>query len=204
MTAKKELKKSSFLGGITAFFLSLKLTIFLLITLALVSIIGTVIPQNMLRADYLKFYKESTYTTLKAVGFLDMYHSWWFVLILTLLAINLIVCSWKHFPRTWHFFSHPTRLLDKYLEKASLPALVWRRSFSLRNDEPAALIPRLNSLWPGKWELLEHVGDNGTEFHYAAEKGRWSRLGVYFVHLSILIIFAGGIIGSLFGIKGFA
>jgi len=28
-------------------------------------------------------------------------------------------------------------------------------------------------------------------------------LGVYFVHLSILVIFAGGIIGSIFGVKGF-
>ncbi|HIE08175.1 MAG TPA: hypothetical protein EYP64_09025, partial [Desulfarculaceae bacterium] len=47
-----------------AFFASLKLTIFLLILLAVVSIIGTVIPQNMMQADYLKVYKESTYVTL--------------------------------------------------------------------------------------------------------------------------------------------
>ncbi|MEA1922927.1 MAG: cytochrome c biogenesis protein ResB [Pseudomonadota bacterium] len=204
MTAKKELKKKgSFLSGLTAFFSSLKLTIFLLITLALVSIIGTVIPQNMLRADYLKVYDESTYTTLQAVGFLDMYHSWWFVLILTLLTINLIACSWKHFPRTWRFFSHPTRLLDKSLEKATASALVWRHSWKLGTDDPASLLSRLNSLWAGKWEWSEHAGENGSEIHYVAEKGRWSRLGVYFVHLSVLIIFAGGIIGSLFGIKGF-
>ena len=202
MTDKKELKKKgSLVSGLAAFFSSLKLTIFLLITLALVSIIGTVIPQNMLRADYLKIYKESTYTTLKAVGFLDMYHSWWFVLILTLLTINLIACSWKHFPRTWRFFSHPTKLLDKNLEKAS--ALGWRRSWDLLPDDPASLVPRLEGLWPGNWQWQEHAGEHGPELHYVAEKGRWSRLGVYFVHLSILVIFTGGIIGSLFGIKGF-
>ncbi|MCK5540160.1 MAG: cytochrome c biogenesis protein ResB [Deltaproteobacteria bacterium] len=196
-------KKGSLVSGFTAFFSSLKLTIFLLITLALVSIIGTVIPQNMLRADYLKIYKESTYTILKAIGFLDMYHSWWFVLIMTLLTINLIACSWKHFPRTWRFFSHPTRLLDKTLEKASVPALVGRRSWELLPEDPASLLPRLEGLWPGRWQWLEHAGEAGPELHYAAEKGRWSRLGVYFVHLSILIIFAGGIIGSLFGVKGY-
>jgi len=202
VTGEKELKKKGLLvSGLTAFFSSLKLTIFLLITLALVSIIGTVIPQNMLRADYLKVYKETTYTTLKAVGFLDMYHSWWFVLIMTLLTINLIACSLKNFPRTWHFFSHPTKLLDKTLEKGA--ALSWHRSWNVMPDNPAALLPRLESLWPGNWQWSEHEGVAGSEIHYVSEKGRWSRLGVYFVHLSILVIFAGGIMGSLFGVKGF-
>jgi cytochrome c biogenesis protein len=194
-------KKSTLTGQLVAFFSSLKLTIFLLILLALVSIIGTVIPQNQMPGEYLKFYKESTYATLKAVGFLDMYHSWWFVLILTLLAVNLIVCSIKHFPRTWRFFSRPTKILDKGLEKAS--TLVWNTAWKETLPEPNALFTRLESLWAGKWQVTEQVGEHGSELHYVAEKGRWSRLGVYFVHLSILIIFAGGIIGSLFGIKGF-
>jgi len=34
-----------------------------------------------------------------------------------------------------------------------------------------------------------------------SQKNAWSRLGVYAVHLSILVIFAGAIIGSLFGFK---
>ena len=194
-------KKSSVTGQLMAFFASLKLTIFLLILLAVVSIIGTVIPQNMMQADYLKVYKESTYVTLKAVGFLDMYHSWWFVFILVLLAVNLIVCSVKLFPRTWRFFSKPTKLLDKNLEKAS--TLVWRSPWRAALKDPSELFPRLESMWSGKWQVTEHRGQSGPEFHFAAEKGRWSRLGVYFVHLSILIIFAGGIIGSVFGVKGF-
>ncbi len=202
MTEKKNVKpKSLATGRITAFFASLKLTIFLLILLALVSIIGTVIPQNQMPAEYLKFYKESTYTTLKAIGFLDMYHSWWFVLILALLALNLIVCSLKHFPRTWRFFAKPTRLLDRDLEKAA--NLIWHSPGKKKWPEPAGLLPQLKTLWPGKWCLTEHQGERGPEFHYAGEKGCWSRLGYYFVHLSILVIFAGGIIGSLFGVKGF-
>ena len=202
MTEKRKIEqKSSLPGRLMAFFASLKLTIFLLILLALVSIIGTVIPQNQMSGEYLKFYKESTYATLKAVGFLDMYHSWWFVLILTLLAVNLIVCSLKHFPRTWRFFSRPTRILDKGLEKAS--DLAWRSARNEKLPEPTLLLSQLETLWPGKWKVTEQVGENGSELHYAAEKGCWSRLGYYFVHLSILIIFAGGIIGSLFGVKGF-
>jgi cytochrome c biogenesis protein len=185
-----------------AFFSSLKLTIFLLITLALVSIIGTVVPQNQLREEYLRYYDQSTYATLKSLGLLDMYHSWWFVLILGLLAVNLIACSWKHFPRAWYYFSHPTRVLDKTLEKGT--KLVWRGMVSVAGEiEPPAVLTRLKELWPAVWRVEVSDGENGREYHFSAEKGRWSRLGVYFVHLSVLVIFAGGIIGSLYGVKGF-
>ncbi|HDS15671.1 MAG TPA: cytochrome c biogenesis protein ResB [Proteobacteria bacterium] len=194
-------RKKSWLAGIGAVLSSLKLTIFLLITLALVSIIGTVIPQNLLREDYLKLYQESTYRILLGVGFLDMYHSWWFVLILLLLTVNLMACSWKHFPRTWRFFSQPTCLLDKELERAA--ANVWNRSWPALPADPASLRASLQDLWPASWSWVEHAGVLGPELHFRAEKGRWSRLGVYFVHLSVLVIFAGGIIGSVFGVKGF-
>jgi cytochrome c biogenesis protein len=36
-----------------------------------------------------------------------------------------------------------------------------------------------------------------------SEKGKFSRLGVYITHLSLLIILIGGLIGSQFGFKGF-
>jgi cytochrome c biogenesis protein len=36
-----------------------------------------------------------------------------------------------------------------------------------------------------------------------AEKGRWTRLGVYTVHLSVLLLLIGGLVGSFFGFEGF-
>jgi cytochrome c biogenesis protein len=47
--------------------------------------------------------------------------------------------------------------------------------------------------------ITEHNG----EYHLFSQKSPWSRLGVYVVHTSILVIFIGAIIGSLFGFKGF-
>jgi cytochrome c biogenesis protein len=47
--------------------------------------------------------------------------------------------------------------------------------------------------------ITEHNGD----YHLFSQKTAWSRLGVYVVHTSILVIFIGAIIGSLFGFKGF-
>jgi len=44
---------------------------------------------------------------------------------------------------------------------------------------------------------LESTGEQGTQLY--AEKGNFTRLGVYITHLSILIILAGAILGLMFG-----
>jgi cytochrome c biogenesis protein len=84
-----------------AFFSSLKLTIPLLIVLAALSVIGTLITQQASEHEYLQRYGETTYTILKGLGLLDMYHSWWFIGVLILLVINLTTCSWKRLPGVW-------------------------------------------------------------------------------------------------------
>jgi cytochrome c biogenesis protein len=40
-------------------------------------------------------------------------------------------------------------------------------------------------------------------FCAVAERGRWSRLMVYIIHFSVLVILLGALLGSLFGFKGF-
>jgi len=193
--------------SLIAFFSSLKLTIFLLITLATVSIIGTVIPQNEFKEQYLRYYQESTYELFKKLGFLDMYHSWWFTAILVLFALNLIVCSCKHFPRTWKYFREPvTTLSDSFLLTL---AHEWRTRINARGRRLADLAGEvanlLSTFWPGNWQRHEEVDGDGRlrEVHFFAQRGRWSRLGVYVVHSSIIVIFIGGIIGSVFGLKGY-
>lgn len=47
------------------------------------------------------------------------------------------------------------------------------------------------------------VTEHNGEYHLFAQKAAWCRLGVYVVHLSILVIFVGAIIGSLAGYKGY-
>lgn len=44
---------------------------------------------------------------------------------------------------------------------------------------------------------------NANGFLIVAEKGRWTRLGVTAVHLSILILLVGALLGSLFGFDGY-
>jgi len=94
----REAKKDK---GWISFFYSVKFTILLLLLLAVLSIIGTLIPQNATEQEYLRRYSKETYYIFKGFGLLDMYHSWWFVGVLILLAVNLTACSLKRLPSTW-------------------------------------------------------------------------------------------------------
>lgn len=128
-------------GAITRFFSSLRLTVVLLILLAALSVLGTVIPQNASIEQYAQLYSAKTYKVLRSLGLLDMYHSWWYVDLLVLLAINLAVCSLKRLPAVWREIKRGT-------------------------------------------------------------KG-WGRLGVFLTHLSVIVILIGGMIGALWGFKGY-
>ncbi|MBS3733103.1 MAG: cytochrome c biogenesis protein ResB, partial [Desulfobacterales bacterium] len=45
--------------------------------------------------------------------------------------------------------------------------------------------------------------ESGEGFFIFGEKGRWTRLGVYGVHFSVLLLMLGGLIGSIFGYEGY-
>ncbi len=175
---------------------SLRLTIALLIILAVASIFGTVIPQNASPEEYLRAYKISTYKILKILGFLDMYHAGWFVFLLALLCLNLVTCSLKRFRISWRFFSHP----QERLEELQWKALTERRNFS-QNGLPAENLPRYREVLARVFSQ-PRVLEEPQAYHLFAEKGKLSRLGVYFIHLSILVILAGALIGSFFGFRG--
>ncbi|MGB9080007.1 MAG: cytochrome c biogenesis protein ResB [Desulfuromonadaceae bacterium] len=189
--------KNDFLHSLWDFFCSLKLTMFLLISLAVISIIGTVIPQGIPPEEYLAQISPAKLKLYKALGFFDMYHSWWFILLLYLLAVNLVACSFKRLPHIWKTITQPVTLLSDGLEKslANLDTIKSSNAPAAVKDQVAAFL---------KAEFAEPiVSEKDGAWHLFAQKTPWCRLSVYFVHLSVIIIFIGALVGSLFGYKGF-
>jgi cytochrome c biogenesis protein len=187
----------SFVSTVWDFFCSLKLTLFLLISLALTSIIGTVLPQGTLPPQYVAEISPTKLQIYSKLGFFDMYHSWWFITLLYIFSLNLISCSIKRLPHVFKFISEPTLVLGEGQ----------RNSFSLKQE-----LTFNGAIETGKARLAEFLGkefsapvitEQNGEYHLFAQKTAWCRLGVYVVHFSILVIFVGAIIGSLAGYKGF-
>ena len=110
--------KRGFAQQLWDFFCSLRLSIFLLIGLALTSIIGTVIPQGRPQPEYLATISETKASLYNSLGFFDMYHSWWFILLLYLLTLNLICCSIKRLPRVWKIVSEPILVMDETYQRS--------------------------------------------------------------------------------------
>ena len=189
--------KGNFADTVWNFFCSLKLTIFLLITLSAASIIGTVIQQNASPEQYLKEYSDSTIRLFGALNFFDMYHSWWFILLLYLLTVNLVACSVKRLPRDMKMLATPTLALDEGLEKTL--SLVKRRKMS---GNAATLRDKMSEFLRQEFAAPLITGDKGI-YHLFAEKHIYSRFGVYVLHFSIIVIFIGAMTGSYFGYKAF-
>jgi len=189
--------QQSFIQSLWDFFCSLKLTMFLLISLATISIIGTIIPQGTIPPEYLASISPAKTQLYKALGFFDMYHSWWFILLLYLLTMNLVACSIKRLPHIWKIISQPKLILDGALEKTLSNAVSFKT-----DDRPEALKEKISSFISSEFSRPVATEADGA-WHLFAQKTPWCRLSVYFVHLSVIIIFIGAMVGSLFGYKGF-
>jgi len=188
-------KESGFFPILYNLFRSLKLTISLLILLALLSIIGTLIMQNAARSEYIQRYGIGLYEVLNFFNLLDMYHSWWFSIILLLLVMNLITCTVHRLPGILNQISRTSGGLEDGMLKA-IPYVE-----RVRIPNPTKKEENIQSSlrkWFRNWGRIE----TETAITFFSEKGKYSRLGVPITHLSILIILIGGILGSLYGFRG--
>ena len=179
-------------------FRSLKLTIFLFILLAILSIFGTLIIQNATRLEYIQRYGLGLYEVLNFFNLFDMYHSWWFSTVLLLLAINLFACSINRLPGVLSQISR-TRT---GLEDSMLKALPYVERIQIRGSGEAKTEENVRSLLKkGFGNSIRFESESAITFF--SEKWRFSRLGVYVAHLSLLFILIGGLIGSLYGFRGY-
>ncbi|MGP8051255.1 MAG: cytochrome c biogenesis protein ResB [Desulfobaccales bacterium] len=174
---------------------SIRLTVFLLLILAAVAILGTVLPQKQPAEAYFASFGELWGTIIWRSGLGDIYFSIlppWFLGPVCLLALNILSCLINGLPRAW------------------------RRAFTLLTVEAALTLPPRGSLkWPRGTDprgaaariWRRELGRTrrqvlpGKEV-FSHESGRFRPLGPYLVHLALLLILAGGLIGKFWGIDG--
>jgi cytochrome c biogenesis protein len=139
------------------FFSSVKLTLTLLLLLAVISIGGTVTPVEAQRYEL-------------------YYQNLWFRILLGLLALNLICCTLKSLPRKWHYRRQLQDGLNRLEGGEALP---------------------VNSLeeLASKLSAAGYRLESGPD-HLLAERGSFGRWGSTLVHVAILLIMLGGILGE--------
>jgi cytochrome c biogenesis protein len=182
---------------IIAFLSSLKLTIALLIIIAAASILGTVIPQQQGAEGAFRTLSPDLRELFESLQLFDLYHSIWFIILMSLLSVNLIACSVKRLPTAWKLSRKiPSLETDKPFQ--NLPP----EHIMSVDENPHSLIDKLEPFMLGKFKRVKKKDtEQGAVFY--GEKGAYSRFGVYITHASILVVIAGTIVGSLLGFDAY-
>lgn len=192
---KSEKKNFSLFDSIWLFFSSIRLSVVTLLLLALTSIIGTLVPQNQSAEFYHHKYGETFAHALRYINIFDMYHSWWFQFLILILAINIIICSMDRFPAIWKIVKKkPVFKIDRFRQYKNKETVSVAAAFS-------GCEKKYREIFRKKFgSFVFEPAENG--FYLFGEKGRWTRLGVYIVHASILLLLFGGMLGSINGFEG--
>ena len=175
---------------------SARLTLFLFLILAVTSIFGTLVQQGLPRQHYEEIYGPTLSSLLEFFNIFDLYYSWWFTGLLLLLAVNIVACTARQVPRLFRQITSGDRHGDDGVFQT---APITR---TLQSRSPVDEIRRRSRilLRALAGEPAMTCGEERTCLY--AERGRYARLGMIGIHVSILLILAGGLIGAIWGFGG--
>ncbi len=179
---------------------SIKTGVVLIILVVIFSAAGTVILQRPMTDpdDMQRAYSPAMLRFLDVTGLTDVFHTPWFIALMILVSISIIAASVQRFPNAWRYFARPYKSPDESFRKvlptqAQIPVA--------NNDEEHGLSAAEHA--------FRHLGLKAERivrtdsFSLFSERNRISEMGVYIVHASLLLIFLGFIVDSLYGWRGF-
>ena len=188
------------LKKIWSFFISLRLTIVLLILLSVVCVIGTLVPQNAAEHEYLHRYSQPAYELIKNLGLTDMYHCWWFMAGLGLFTLNLAACSFNRLSRVRRLLAPPAQTPGEQQ---------WQgmgniKKFTIKKGAPAKVDAMVEAMAEavGRFLCMPTVTRRDGKTYIVADTGRLSYLGFYLTHIGMITIIAGVLVGAM-GFQGF-
>jgi len=174
---------------------SVRLALLLFFLLIVSSAIGTLVPQGGDPSWYQQRYGKEALEVLRLLKLTDLFHSWWFISLLVLLAANLIACSWQRLPslkKAWSAYASidlPEGGFD-----CSGPDSIFLRDHNFRD--------RAEEIFQQRGYRLKWV-EEGRTVRGGAVKGQWSRMASYLVHLGVLLVLMGAGVGAVWGFRGF-
>lgn len=115
----------------------------------------------------------------------DIYKSYVFITLMAIVSLNIILASIDHFPGSWRYIARKKLTATKpyVLHQASNATL----ESDGTEEEPLRIAAACRAL--GFRPTVTREARRTTVF---AERGGWNRLGAYFVHVGLLVIFLGG------------
>ncbi|MCS7079718.1 MAG: cytochrome c biogenesis protein ResB [Chloracidobacterium sp.] len=192
------------------FLSSVKVGVFLLAVLIVASALGTVIIQKG-TSGFTEYYASllpAERELYEFLGLFDIYHTRWFNLLLLTVSLNIILASLDYFPAAWRYVRKPVvKINQAFVGRQPFQQVVVAKAetaAALKATAAAQLRPWLYRLLPigAVYRVIETVNPRDGSLTVLTECHAWNRLTAYGVHLALLTIFAGALVGGLFGHKG--
>lgn len=174
---------------------SLRLAIVLMVLLALAAVVGGILPQSPSTPDAASLYRSYGvfwYRVITRLSLDDIFHSIWFFVLVEAFALNLMLCTAR-------------RLMSSIREIMSSPP--YRNDLNPDYGATCRIRPTsINDLLPTCRRVLRRVGyrrialvrsENQPEqaAQIVAQRFRWSRLAPDVVHIGILLVLLGALLG---------
>lgn len=186
-------------------FCSVRLALILILIIAAAVMAGTLLmqapPSVVADSDSYSRWLEQARTkygvwtdALSFFQLFNVFHSLWFRILVALLTANIIICTLNRWKGVWTTVFHTrVRMGDAFFQHARFNA-VYAAAMPL--DTAAERVQR--AFAHARYRVRTDAADASSVALYA-EKNRFSRFGTFASHLSIVMILAGAVIGSMWG-----
>lgn len=194
-----EMSVQPLINRILKFLGSVKLGVTLLIILTVLSMIGMLIMQQNVEGfdHYYAALKPAQRIVYGRLGIFDIYHTWYFNVLMLFLALSLILASIERGPKTWKIvrnqkFKGSRRWLLS--QKSHQTAEVVAEDLTAAKDKIARAMKAVG--------LKTRITEEAGKFYLYGERGAWNRLGYLAIHVGFLMILTGGFLTTRFGRDG--
>lgn len=164
---------------------SMRFAIAILTVVAVAATTGSILEQSQPAVVYVSRYGEFWASFFALCGLTDVYHAWWFFVLLGFMASSTALCLWQNFPSM-------IRDMRSYRENksiASLRGLAHHIELDIGTGKSSGLATYLTS----QGYKYKHTFVGGGSL-LAARTGSARRLGYLLVHGAMVLICIGGLI----------
>jgi len=194
------------LGRVWRFLTSVRLALVLILVLTAAVLVGTLLdqaPPSVIAdaASYDQWLERARTRYGPWTGVFDffqlfnVFHSFWFRLIIGLLTANIIVCTLNRWKGIWTtVFKTRVRMGDNFFQHTRYNA-----ALAVAAPMPATAERVKRALSRSHYRVQTQADADSVAFY--ADRNRFSKFGTFLAHLSIVLILAGAIAGGLWGFK---
>jgi cytochrome c biogenesis protein len=180
-------KTAPLLNRFLDFLSAVRTGVTLLCILVVLAMIGMLIMQQNVQGfdTYYASLTPAERMVFGYLGFFDIYHSWYFSVLLLILSLNIILASIDRFPSAWSYVKKPkTWGTRSWLTARKENEILFTDSEPQAEAERIAAVFRTNRLKPT-------ITEKDGAIYVFGQSGQWNRLGAYVVHVFLLTLFLG-------------